>query len=202
MTTTGATLLVAVVSYVNNVTPTLSDSKSNTWTGLTAKTIAGQQTSRIFYVSSPIVGTSHTFTLTGASIIASIVVMAFSGIQTSSPFDKENGATLAGSGTSLASGSITPSVDGDLIIIALSTGGNPTTNGQTNVDVLSASIFVGGAAVTNNGSYYGTEAGFGIQGTAASINSTWTLTGTGINANLVALIASFKAAPYGYLLVN
>lgn len=193
MDTTGASLLVLVVSYVATVTPTISDSKSNTWTALTAKSVSGQQSSRIYYAANPTVGSGHTFTVTGSSILSTGIAFAFSGITASSPFDQENGASLAGSGTTLSCGSITPSVNGELIIAGFSSGASSATLGQVAIDPRVTSVMAGATTIdTVGGVSYMCSVAFGIQGTAAAINPQWVLTGTGINANATAVIASFK----------
>lgn len=112
--TTGATLLVAVVTYTGTVTG-MSDSKGNTWTGLTAYANSGV-TSRIYYVNSntPTVGTGHTFTYTASGGANVINVMAFSGTA-ANPFDVENGNNSASAAT-IQPGSVTPSKDDNIVI--------------------------------------------------------------------------------------
>lgn len=196
MDTTGATLLVALTSIVATSAPAvISDSQSNTWTPLTGQSQSGQNTSQLFYVSNPTVGASHTVTITGSSIACSVIVFAFSGVTTSSPFDKENGAVGSASATSLATGSITPTTDGQLIIVgAASGGGSAATTGIMTWNKLVPGILSDGMNVpVVAGSYYGCMMGFGIQQTAAAFNPTISLSGTGTNSKLTAVIASFKA---------
>lgn len=196
ITSTGATLLVAVIGIQDTKAPAaISDSKSNTWTGLTAKTFATNQTTQIFYVANPTVGTSHTFTVTGTSIFFAMTVYAFSGVVTTSPFDQQNGGTSTSS-TALSTGNITPSVNGSLIVTGFGSGANLSTLGYVAVDSDVASIFSQGDGVWNNSSnYYGSWAAWGVQTTAAAIHATWsTFGGSGVNANGTAVIASFKPA--------
>jgi hypothetical protein len=84
--TTGATLLVAVVSdFTGGPGITFSDSKSNTWTSLTAYTnTAGQMRVRIYYAyaTSGKVGSGHTFTSAGTGVYTCACVAAFSGTDT------------------------------------------------------------------------------------------------------------------------
>jgi hypothetical protein len=58
-----------------------------------ASAVTGLVPERLYYAANPTVGSGHTFSYTGASNFSSIFVAAFSGVATSSPFDKENGAT-------------------------------------------------------------------------------------------------------------
>jgi len=117
--TTGANLLVVSVSWYNPIdpTPTLTDSKSNTWTALTTRS-GGNISNKIYYCYGGTVGTGHTFTWSGSTIYPSINVSAWSGIS-ASPFDVENGAGTASSWASLSTGSVTPSQANTLVIAAL-----------------------------------------------------------------------------------
>ena len=64
--TTGATLLVALI-VTDTGGGTMSDSKGNTWTALTAHSGGTTVTGQLFYVSNPTVGSGHTFTPTISS---------------------------------------------------------------------------------------------------------------------------------------
>lgn len=183
--TTGATLLIAVVTYAGSVS--VSDSKSNTWTALTAYADSGV-TSRIYYVNSatPTVGTGHTFTLNGTGIAGAINVMAFSGT-TAAPYDgKQNGANSASS-ASISPGTVTPTVDGYLIVTGF-TGGNTFGGAAT----INNSFTITNQKALTGGSNYGTAAAYLIQGTAAGVNPTWTL--GSVVSNIASSIAVFQAA--------
>lgn len=104
--TTGANLIVVTVSYYSSE-PTLSDSKSNSYTALTARTTGSSQYIRQYYIQGGTVGSGHTFTLTGSNTYPSIVVLAFSNIS-AAPADQENTALNSG-WTTFSVGSITPS---------------------------------------------------------------------------------------------
>jgi hypothetical protein len=84
--TTGATLLVLGVSdFTGGPGVTISDSKGNTWTALTAfSNSAGAMRVRIYYAWNPSVGTGHTFTSAGTGVYTAIAASAFSGIETGS----------------------------------------------------------------------------------------------------------------------
>jgi hypothetical protein len=114
--TTGATLIViAVSSYSAAGAPTISDSKGNTWTALTAKVNATAAVrTQLYYCYSPTGGSGHTFTATGFCY-ASIHAFAFSG--TTGTFDVENGTT--GGTSPQSAGAITPALNGEVIIAAL-----------------------------------------------------------------------------------
>lgn len=177
--TTGATLLVQVGSYQGTIT--FSDSKGNTWVPLTEQNGTGGK-SRIAYVLNPRVGTGHTFTTAGTSVFSGVLAAAFSGADPTSPFDQENGAT-SGATNSLATGSITPSQDNELIIAGVwdaGDGGVFSINGGFTIAQQNP------AAGSNN---YGGALAYLIQTTAAAANPTWSDTNAQMRA---ATIASFK----------
>lgn len=164
--TTGATLLVIGINADGGASfPTVSDSKGNTWIGLTQQASSFIH-SRIFYAENPIVGTGHTFTFTGTNVFSSMHVAAFGNILTTSPFDKQSGASGAAI-TSLQPGSILPAVNGELIYIYL--GLDP---GAGAVSINSGFLEI--AEVPGQGGvFYGGVSACIIQTLAAAINPTW-----------------------------
>lgn len=177
--TTGAKFLVISASY-STAAPTITDSKSNTWTALTAQTTVGSGINRLYYVANPTVGTNHTFTNTGN--VPSISVMAFSNVILSSPFDVEGGG-VGNTVTSKATGSITPSLNNELVITGLQIDGSLTTDYVVDSG-FTANTYVGGAG----GIHVGCGMAYKIQTTAAAVNPTW----SGTSANFAVTIASFK----------
>jgi hypothetical protein len=163
ITTTGATLLLVGLSWYSGggSTATLSDSKGNTYTGLTTHGTTPLQ-QRLYYVLAPTVGTGHTFTVSGTSGFAP-VVFAYALSAAVSSYQTESGA--AATATSLASGSVTPSTSGALVVTGLTFGG------------LSASLTPSGFTVDVGQNRAGVSVGGGlayqIQATAAAINPTW-----------------------------
>lgn len=180
--TTGADLLVVAVTWSTGGTFTnLTDSKTNTWTQLTAKTASGVSTS-FFYAKNATVGSGHTFSANGTAFFPSIAVAAFSGSDLTAPVDVENGGTTA-SGTSLATGSVTPGQDNELVIFAC---GDAWT-GTIAVDVGSITdqaAIVGGTA-------FALAMAYQIQTTATARNPSWSWSPA---ARAEAVIATFKAA--------
>jgi hypothetical protein len=160
--TTGATLLVVAIACYHTSDTVVSDNKSNTWTALTVRT-SGFYRNRLFYCKSPTVGSGHTFTATNS--YNSIAVYAFSGTD-GSDAESENGAT-ATSGTSLQPGSVTPTVNGSLVITSFM--GHYTEShaitGFTKQDITQSS-----------GAYPSLGLAYLVQTTAAAINPTWTWT--------------------------
>jgi Concanavalin A-like lectin/glucanases superfamily len=187
ITTTGATLLVvAVGSWSLSTLGTVSDSKGNTWTLLTAQSIASDPRIFLAYAVNPVVGTGHTFTYTGPTsgnlAYCSIAVQAFSGVRLASPFDGQNGAGAA-SVTSLATGVVTPTQAGDLLVTAFSEGATSTPTVSGGLSITSYIPTTDGVAVA---------LAWGVQATIAASNPTWS---TPAAVNMVVTQAAFKAAP-------
>lgn len=161
---------------------TLTDSQTNTWTKLTtrANTPASNECA-LYYCANPTKSATHTFTYTLASGAPSLSVLAFSGVATASPFDVENGATFT-TVTSIATGSITPSVNNEVVVTGLAPG---TTSGSYTADSGMTNI---GYIPTIGGQGYGTAIAYKIQTTAAAINPTW----SGPSGSGSVAIASFK----------
>lgn len=178
--TTGATIIVINAVTLGGGTPT--DSKSNTWTALTAQTApVSTNRSQLFYAVNPTVGTAHTFSLTAT--VPALSVLAFSGVVTSLPFDVQNGAA-ADTVTTLSTGSVTPSEDNEVVVSGLSIGGS----------LASDYVIDNGFTATTyipvvGGQHFGSGIAYKIQTTAAAVNPAW----SGTSASFACTIASFKS---------
>lgn len=191
--TTGATLLIVTLNQyaLDPNTATVIDSNGNTWVHGTSYLLAGGDTNvTIWYAwQSLIVGAGHTVTVTGN--FAGVVFAAFSGTQTSSdPIDQQNGsATDFTPGTAtppLAFGSITPSVNGTLVISLY--GGATGTNTPYTASGTTAMDSIPHTPGTNEGN--GTA--YVVQTSAVAVNPAWTWGGTNPVA-AAGLNVSFKA---------
>jgi hypothetical protein len=182
--TTGANLIVIHVGHYNAIA-TPSDSKSNTWTSLTAVGNSPVR-SNLFYCLNPTVGSGHTFTIN--SIFASVEVSAWSGAKTSSVFDQENGA--ADTDEVFSPGSVTPSENNELVIVG---GCVYAADGVTlSVD--------GGFTVSDSkavvvGDSVASLMGYIVQTTATASNPTFTASASSLYT--ASTIATFKAEPGG-----
>lgn len=187
--TTGSDFLAVVVSEFGNGTHgTLSDSKGNTWTELTSFGDGTAAQVTIYYVQNPTVGSGHTFSYSGTNVFATLATAGFSG-SAASPFDQENGAT--GSATnSIATGSVTPGQDNELVIAAVSIDG---TQGS---DLAINGGFTLAEFLNYNGAsgFAGCGLAYLIQTTATAANPTWSWTN---NVTAAASIATFKSAAAG-----
>jgi hypothetical protein len=181
--TTGASLIVVAMASLLGAGPgILTDSKGNSWT--TGPSQDGSVcTTSLFFVTSPITGTGHTFTCgTGDG---ALIVAAYTGTLATSPLDVSSQAHSGGA-TSLAPGSVTPDQDNSLIIFAA---------GDQWLGTLTPSVgsIVGTAFPFSAGKAFGMGLANFIQGAAASINPS--LSWSGGSAPAEAVGAVFKPAP-------
>ena len=187
--TTGADLLVWSVGwYAAGGALSVSDSKGNVWVPLTQRGPADFATHRFWYAKSPIVGTGHTFTASGAGTYAVQIVHAFSGAHLTAPFDGvESGNVTWPAAPPFASGSVTPSQDGALVVTGYACLTNPGNTGETVAPAMTTTAVGTGAtgrALT----------GWLVQATAAAINPTWSCAAT---AGAAVATAVFRSAGSG-----
>lgn len=184
--TTGAKLIVMGVSSEVGVVPTVSDSKSNSWRAIPANSVA--RSAYLFYAyGSLTVGSGHTFTVTSSGGSNSAAVAAFSGYTgTVDPFNATNQHAQT-SGSSVASGSITPSSNNQVVLTAYFLN---LAAGTVSVD---SSLTITDTVQFSSGVAYGVSLAYIVQTTAGAVNATWsrTLNGAGTNNNM-AIIASFR----------
>ncbi len=193
--TTGANFIV-VVSGDDTGTQAITDNKSNgNPTGLTARNQFGAAYNRIWYWTNPIVGTGHTFTIAGGGTHpVCMATMAFSGVDTSIPFDNENGTGYF-AGTAQP-GSLTPSANNELQI----TGVTCQDLSETFAIDSGFTIQESGPGIINGS--FALAAAYIIQTTATAKNPTWTL---GVSSLGGVTIASFQAgaaasgSPFGFI---
>ena len=185
--TTGADTLIVVVGCDNATFPTLTDSKSNTWTGLTISAgSGGTRQERIFYAKNATVGTGHTFTLSGTSNFVSMCFSAWSGGNTTAPFDQQQtgGASF---GSTVQTGSVTPGSANELLVAGIS-----HTQINSAADTIDSSFTVLDSITDTGFGHTNTGLAYQIQTTATTRNPTWTSSGG--NDTLSASIATFKVA--------
>jgi len=189
--TTGAKLIVIAVAHqaASAVTPT--DSKGNTWT-LRSNHKSTDVGVYFYECVNPTVGTGHTFTLAFTSSFPGIGVAAYSSTGTPQ-FDKETGATQT-SGTSLATGSITPAAN-DQVVLALVSTYNVLITGTAS-SPFSSNNFIN----LNTGDHtYGIDLAEDNQTTATARNCTWTLSGSSQAASAIATWGEAGAGGGGFI---
>jgi hypothetical protein len=189
--TTGSDLFVVTMTTVGGAgtfTPVNADNKGNTYTARGSTYYPFTQVT-VLYVANPSCGsgTIFDFTQVVSGSYPGVIVSWWSGSKPSTPYDVENSNTGVGV-TSLATGSITPSQDGDLLIASADIDDGAVTG--IGID----SGFSTVAFSPWDGNKEGTCQAYLVQGSAAAINPTWSWT-TAQNANVS--ITAFKAAPGG-----
>ncbi len=193
--TTGATLIVvAVASHEPSAEPTLSDlvgGNSNTWVPITVVNGVGPRM-HVYYAASPIVGSGHTFTVTGTSSFPSVAAIWFSGSHASVPFDQQNGAEVSGV-TSGQPGSITPSEDGEVIVAAMGTASAGSYSIDSPFTAEENLTIVGGQA-------YGLLLAYSIQTTATARNPTFSFSSGASALKQASFKVGAAAAPVERLL--
>lgn len=182
--TSTANFLVAVTGSSDGTAP-VSDSKTGSWTPRTIYDGSHSPMVRIWFATNPTVGAGHTFTVTASSKFPTLCIAAFSGVDTTAPYDgNENGAYTSAVTTAQA-GSITPSLAGELVIAGLAWDSG-----------FAASGINGGFTITDQfplvgGLAYGGALAYLIQTSAAAANPTWTIASA--TTNIAADIAAFQA---------
>jgi hypothetical protein len=194
--TTGANFIVCLAAVDATATgPVWSDNKGNgagvslTWN----KGTLNRSSSRLTYYLDPIVGPGHTFNLNDASgLNGSLLVAAFSGVKLAGAFDQQAAAAHAGSGaTTIAAGPITPTDDGELIIVGW--GVDDPVNTTWAVD---SSFTIIDIQDVVPGSIYGGVLAYRLVGAGGGpINPTFTRSNAiAASREDTAVIASFRAA--------
>lgn len=176
--TSGATLIVATVTYRNGNPGAPTDSKGNTYTPLTNRG-AAYCNQQMYYCENPTVGAGHTFTQfsSAASNNVSVSFAWFSGTATSGALDVQSG------GSSLT-GNITPSQANSLIVFAAADYYLVAAPATVSSPFTAAQAYIApGPQEPACVAYY-------VQGAAAAVSGTWTFGGTSVNQ--VHSIAVFK----------
>jgi len=168
--TTGASVLVVSASGFQSFgsTGTLTDSKSNTWVGLTERGSNGNAFQRLWYCENPTVGSGHTFTIAGGAY-GTFEVAAFSGAKISGVYDTSTG-TL-GSSASAQPGSVTPANADSLFVVGLAYQNNGATLSSIDSGFTIANNESGGGVIQGALAYL-------IQSGTTAENPTWTLSGS------------------------
>jgi hypothetical protein len=186
--TTGANLLVACVSFDAGGSPTLSDSKTNSWTSINT-TAGGSSLIRLYYSVPSSVGSGHNFTIAGSATFAAISVQAWAGAH-ATPLDQNNHNT-ADPVSSVQPGSVTPTDNGQLLVTCMNNTNDAADSGRT----INSSFTVAGQKGLVGSVSYGIASGYFVQTTAAAINPTWSWSSGAVAAR--AAIATFKESGGG-----
>lgn len=184
--TTGASLIViAVTDNQAGAAPTLTDSAGNTWTLIRTQTDTVKNRIKMYSCVNPTTSANHTFTYsTTNDSFPCIMVLAIKGTSIASPLDKQNSNPIPAALASGTPGSITPAFNNEIIITAVSAGGNAS---FPNVPTIGGSYIVSNSQVWVNN--YKSAMAYWIQTTATTTNPTWTFNG---NDTAALMILSFQ----------
>ncbi len=181
--TTGATLIVITSVVFSTNTLVVSDSKLNTIQHLSPRGATNKATTTIHYIYGPTVGSGHTFTCAATLGYPVCMVSVYSGtLTTSGVFDVENGGETDVV-NSQASGSITPSASGELIVSGW--GSNGANSAALAVDSSLAIL----DTQTSTSYELGAHA-YLVDSNVNPINATWSVMGT--VEDMAVAIAAFK----------
>jgi len=187
--TTGASLLVMVVAY--GAAPTISDSKGNTWFGLTAQVNTGMSV-RIYYAFNATVGAGHTFTVAATSGAVSFEAASFSGALLTDPFDVQQGGTAATTTVAgVGAGTLTPSAASSLVVTAVAH------NTVISAFAAQAGFTTSDQQAFSGGVSYGSALGYLVQTTAAPISAATATSSWTTASNVAVASAVFKVAVGG-----
>lgn len=184
--TGSANFFAFLVSYEGSA-PTVSDSASNTWIGLTACG-TGNNKIRTYYAYNATPNASHSFTVTGTSSVSSGVIFWASGVKTSAdPFDDDSCGTVA-QATRRRGGQVLPTENSELIITGVALDNGPATvtvdSGFTNQET----------RLFSPGTHYGVSAASRVATYVNTYNPQFVLDS---QAWSTAYTATFKAASPG-----
>jgi hypothetical protein len=177
ISTVGATLLVASVSFYASGIPLISDSLGNmTWVSLPYHAAGTYGQTRFFYCLACTVGPAQTFSVISCGCYPGLFVQAFSGVTSYIGLTNANGGTLT-----IQPGSQTPGANNALLVTSFTTH---------NGDVFTSSID-SGFTITDTlsgvANAFGGSMAYFVQSVAAPVNPTWTQAGSiyGIGATML-----------------
>lgn len=191
--TTGANLMVAFVGAYS--LPTWTDNKNATgWTPLTLHNNGGSHNVRLYYIKNPVVGAGHHFTINADGGFNTLIVQAFSGADTTAPFDAESGINTD-AGTGAQPGSITPAGNNELFVAGILDVEYVHTGAPGNLAIDSGFTIARSIAYNaDGGNSFGATLAYYVQGTAGALNPAWTWS---LGGSTLTAMATFKASGGG-----
>jgi len=181
-TTSGNAVILGVTFGNTNPTITATDNEGNSYTVAQQTYDAGHnQGTAILYALNIHGGSSHTVTINFSTAVAylGLGINEYTGLATSSALDGVAGHT--GSGTTLSSGTVTTTANGDLIF---SVGVADSSGSQ--VSIAAGTGFTKRVDLGSLASYADEDE---VQTSAGTISATWTLS---LSQNWIASVAAFK----------
>lgn len=182
--TTGANLLVINMAWFQTDNPP-TDSFDNEWVkGPSEFDISALMGATIYYALNPVVGADHTFT--SVNQFGAGAVQSFSGVGGVGPSTGSFGNT----GTSAQPGSLTPAVDGCLLVAGIGENTQPTDDSvvvDSDFTLTDQQFYVGGVN-------FGAAMAYLIQTSAAAVNPTFSWTGSA--SSVQAVMIEFLPSPF------
>lgn len=183
-------IVINVAEYSPGSPITPSDNQGNTYTALTMKSDGANGEVRLWYCDNPTTSASHTWTLGATTSASACQVICLSGTATGSAYidtgsDKQ---AFVGTGTSMNTGSFTPSANGSIVLTGFVSGGAGTANPSCSGFTLSnRASYNSGVNIT--GALY-----YQIQTTATAVNPSWSWTTSSAAASVEVTILAAGAA--------
>lgn len=181
ISTTGATLIVIDLTSASGTPAAPTDSTGNTYTMAAGFITTNANPSDALYIKyGPATGGSVTFTCSNFGANCSVEVFN----NTIGSAVDQSTTSSSGAATSLATGTITPTASGEVVVAGLSLSCATTTTGLA-MTTLTATDLINGTAST-----YGGGAGYIVQTSPAAVSSTFSWATSTCNSG--STIASFK----------
>ena len=172
--TTGANFLRIAICCFSNPTGlvAVSDSMGNVYTQKGGTMGVAASYILYFYCASPVVGAGHTFTVTSTgTIFATMLCAAFSGVIAAAPVEAAFTNHVAAGGTTMQPGALTPGNNGAMLDFVVSiNGAGGTFSCDSGFSLVDSGA--GAAGVAIGGANFNL-----VQGAAAAVNPTFTVTG-------------------------
>lgn len=180
-----ATLLVLSCSWYPGSTTHIipDDSNHNTWIGLTPQhSTDTASTIQLFYTTTPITGTDHTFSCSGPETYPVVsVVQSANGVATVT----QQAGAIDGSGTAITVPSLTPSAANALVVSGITVVGSSLAIGGS-FTIANTEDFIGGVHMGGGSASW-------QQTTATAAAPAWTWTGSTASVAATSAVFSFAS---------
>lgn len=164
-----ADFIAALVATYTSAPATLLDSKSNSWNALTSRTGGGVRVTLYWVVPGSKVDVAHTFTASGNGSYSVVEVMAFSGVDQTTPFNSGSDVGATG-GFPRQTGSLTVN-DGDLAITGAGADGGSGWAVDSGFSIQDSVSYTGGTC-------FGGAFAYLIKSGTGALNPQWTGVGS------------------------
>lgn len=184
ISTASASLIVLSVSTDQSVSFSVSDNLSNTWILVASHNdgVVNNGKGAMYYCSPCNTGLNHIFAT--SSLFSTMAITAWGDAASSAPFDVQT--SNGNSSTTIQPGPVTPSTNNSLVVSSLEV----TASGNGTSASINSGFTISDQVPFTSGHNYGGATAYLVQGAAAAVNPTWTVTGGSLA--LSSVIAVFK----------